>query len=56
MGFWTVPTTTAVGTGPGSVQFFRDDAGRVIRIDFANDARTTVVGPGAPRGERIRSS
>jgi hypothetical protein len=40
-------------TGPASVQFFGDAAGRLIRIDFTTGARTIVAGPDAPRGERI---
>jgi hypothetical protein len=55
MAFW-MESTSPVGTGPGSIQFFRDDAGRVIRLDLATGARATVAGPGAPRGERLRGN
>jgi hypothetical protein len=48
------PAASAARRGLGSVQFFQDAAGRVVRVDFASGARLTVTGPGAPRGQRIR--
>jgi hypothetical protein len=53
LGFSTGPSASTAGPGLGSVQFLRDATDHVIRIDFASGARTTVTGPGAPRGERI---
>lgn len=53
-GFWAGTAVSAARTDEGSVQFFRDDAGRTIRVDFRDGTRTTVTGPGAPPGERIR--
>jgi hypothetical protein len=53
-GFSIGPSASAAGGGPASVQFFRDPAGRVLRIDFATGARTTVAGPGTPPGRRVR--
>jgi len=35
------------------VQFFVDDEGRVLRVDFATGERKVVAGPGAPPGERV---
>ncbi|MGE5125715.1 MAG: hypothetical protein ACM3PV_05460 [Betaproteobacteria bacterium] len=52
IGFWTTSGIERTGR-PTSVAFFRDADGRVIRIDFATGTRTTVAGPGAPRGERL---
>jgi hypothetical protein len=53
VGFWFVSPTIPAGAGLGTVHFFRDVEGRVIRIDFATGERRIVAGPGAPRGERI---
>jgi hypothetical protein len=47
------PAAVTASASFGSVQFFRDAAGHVVRVDFATGARSTVTGPGAPRGERI---
>jgi hypothetical protein len=47
------PAATAAESGFGSVQFFRDAAGRVVRIDLAGGSRAIVAGPGAPAGERL---
>jgi hypothetical protein len=48
------PAASAEQPGRGSVQFLQDAAGHVVRVDFASGARTTVTGPGAPRGEGTR--
>ena len=53
MGFWTAPAEPAPGSGPHSVQFFRDTENRLVRIDFATGERRIVAGPGAPEGERL---
>jgi hypothetical protein len=53
IGFWTAPAEPGPGSGPRSVQFFRDTEGRVVRVDFATGERRTVAGPGAPKGERL---
>jgi hypothetical protein len=53
-GFSADPATSTGGPGPGSVQFLLDATDRVVRVDFATGARTTVTGPGAPRGEPVR--
>lgn len=53
MGFWTAPAQPAPGSGPRSVQFFRDTESQVIRIDFATGERRIVAGPGAPKGQRL---
>jgi hypothetical protein len=50
-GFLVGPATARPGLG--SVQFFQDATGHVVRVDFASGARTVVTGPGAPRGERV---
>ena len=42
------PAASAARPGLGSVQFFQDATGRVVRLDFASGARTVVTGPGAP--------
>jgi hypothetical protein len=47
------PAASAQRPGLGSVQFLRDATSHVVRVDFATGARTTVTGPGAPRGERL---
>jgi hypothetical protein len=49
------PAATAARPGLGSVHFFQDAAGRVVRLDFASGARTVVTGSGAPRGERFHT-
>jgi hypothetical protein len=50
IGFWAPPDPPGA---PQSVQYLRDADGRVIRLDFASGARTTVAGPGAPRGTSL---
>lgn len=52
-GFWGVLPTLPAGAGPGSVHFFRDAKGHVVRVEFATGERRVLTGPGAPRGERI---
>jgi len=52
--FWFGPAAAGPGADPGPVQFLSDESGRVVRFDFASGARTTVAGPGALRGQRIR--
>jgi len=53
IGFWMVSAVPAEGA-PTTVHFFRDAAGRVVRIDFGSGERKVVAGPGAPAGERLR--
>jgi hypothetical protein len=54
MGFWwDVSSAAPAGAGKTSVHFFRDVAGRVIRVDFATGERKVVAGPGAAIGERL---
>jgi hypothetical protein len=53
MGFFAGLSTTAVGARPAPVQFFKDAADHLVRVDLASGSRTIVTGPGAPRGERL---
>ncbi len=53
MAFVWTPAGALNRASLASVVFFQDAEGRVIRIDFATGARTTVAGPGAPGGERL---
>ena len=52
--FWFGPAAGAPGAVSGNVQFLTDGSGHVVRCDFASGSRTTVTGPGALRGQRIR--
>jgi hypothetical protein len=52
IGFWAASADP--GGAPQSVQYLRDADSRVIRLDFASGARTTVAGPDAEKGTRLR--
>jgi hypothetical protein len=53
VGSWMAPVVPADAHAT-TVHFFRDAAGRVVRIDFDTGERKVLAGPGAPPVERLR--
>lgn len=51
---WWGPGASAARTDDGPIQFFQDEPGHVVRVDFDSGARRIVTGPGASSGERLR--